>query len=118
MKDIIYNNKKLPVDEKGFLKNLDDWDEDVAKILAEREGISDLAGEKLEIIHFMRKYFAKHHVFPILKYACQTLHQGSECVGDSFGNPITAWKIAGLPEPSNITFVNIDGKHFHMEECC
>jgi tRNA 2-thiouridine synthesizing protein E len=118
MKEIIYKNKKLVVDEKGFLENSTDWDENVARILAEREGVTDLSGDRLEIIHFIRNYYAKHHVFPILKYVCKSLHHGGECVNDNFGNPMVAWKVAGLPEPSNITFVNLDGKHFHMEECC
>ncbi|MFH1217787.1 MAG: TusE/DsrC/DsvC family sulfur relay protein [Pseudomonadota bacterium] len=118
MKEIIYQNKKLSVDEKGFLKNLTDWNEDVARILAEREGVSDFSDERLEIVRFIRSYYENNHVFPILNYVCKSLHLHRECVVDNFDNPMVAWKIAGLPEPSNIHFVNLDGKHFHMEECC
>ena len=41
MPDIDVNGKKIEVDEDGFLVNLDDWDEDVAKYLAEQEGINE-----------------------------------------------------------------------------
>ncbi|OKY75481.1 MAG: hypothetical protein BM485_06975 [Desulfobulbaceae bacterium DB1] len=118
MKKIAYKNTKLSVDEKGFLKNPADWNEDVARILAEREGVMNFSDEKLELIHFIRNYYATHHVFPILNYVCKSLHRQRECVSDNFGNPMVAWKIAGLPEPSNISFINLDGKHFHMDECC
>jgi tRNA 2-thiouridine synthesizing protein E len=109
---------KILVDENGFLARAEDWNEDVAHILAEREGVKDLTDEKMEIVRFMRNYYAKHHAFPILNYVCKNIHQPRECVSGAFDNPMTAWKIAGLPDPSTISFVKIDGDHYHMEECC
>ncbi|MFZ5761098.1 MAG: TusE/DsrC/DsvC family sulfur relay protein [Thermodesulfobacteriota bacterium] len=106
------------VDANGFLVDPNAWNEDVARVLAGREGVTGFSDEKLEIIRFIRNYYAKHHVFPILNYVCKSLRHQRECVSDSFGNPMVAWKIAGLPEPSNISFVSLDGTHFHMEECC
>ena len=118
MTDMKLEDKKIVVDVEGFLTNFDDWDEEVARGLAEREGVAELSSGKLEIVRFMREYYKKFHAFPILNYVCKNLHQSRECVSEKFINPMKAWKIAGLPHPSGIHFVAVDGEHFHMEECC
>lgn len=118
MPEISLKNKKVTLDQGGFLADPKEWDENVARTLAKREGVMDLSKEKMEIIRFMRNYYEKHNAFPILNYVCKNIHQPRECVSDEFSNPMTAWKIAGLPEPSNIHFVNLDGEHYKLEECC
>ncbi len=118
MTEFILNDKKIAVDAEGFLANIDDWTEDVAYGLAEREGVKDLSSDKLEIVRFMREYYKKFHAFPILNYVCKNIHQPRECVSEKFIDPMKAWKIAGLPHPDGINFVALDGKHFRMEECC
>ncbi len=97
---------KITVDKDGFLANIDDWSEQVARVLAAREGITDLPEEKLDILRFMRGYYAKHHFFPIVRYVCKSVHQPNDCVTEQFIDPVTAWKIAGLPNPGEevITF--------------
>jgi len=37
--------KTIEIDEDGFLSHLDDWNEDVAQVLATREDISSLSPE-------------------------------------------------------------------------
>jgi TusE/DsrC/DsvC family sulfur relay protein len=118
MKEVRYAEKKFTVDEKGFLADPTQWDEDVARALAEREGIADFSKVDMDIVRFMRKYYEKFHAFPILNYVCKNIHQPRECVDKKFVNPMRAWKIAGLPEPSTITFETLDGEHYHLEECC
>lgn len=118
MSDRRDTSEKLHVDEHGFLVDSQQWDEDVARMLARREGIDDLSSAKMDIVRFMRNYYEKFHAFPILNYVCKNLDQPRECVGSEFDNPMLAWKIAGLPEPSTISFVKLDGEHYHMEECC
>ena len=110
--------KKIHLGREGFLVNVDEWNEDVARTIAEREGLKDLSGKKMEIVRFMRDYYKKYQAFPILNYVCKNLDQPRECVTDEFSNPMIAWKIAGLPEPTNIHFVSFDGEHFQLEECC
>jgi TusE/DsrC/DsvC family sulfur relay protein len=90
---------KITVDEDGFLANIDDWSEQVARVLAAREGIADLPEERLDILKFMREYYGKHHFFPIVRYVCKNVHQPNNCVTEQFIDPVTAWKIAGLPNP-------------------
>jgi len=106
-------NTKIIIDEEGFLKEKSNWNEEIAKIIAEHEGIRYLNSDKLKIINFMRKYYDKHHNFPILGYVCrQTGDHSRDCVAREFVDPMKAWKIAGLPKPPNIFFTSFDKKKF------
>jgi TusE/DsrC/DsvC family sulfur relay protein len=90
---------KIMIDDDGFLINLEDWTESVARILAKREGIGDLSEDKLDILKFMREYYKKYNFFPIVRYVCKNVHQPGACVTEQFSDPVRAWKIAGLPNP-------------------
>jgi tRNA 2-thiouridine synthesizing protein E len=90
----------------------------VAQALAAREGVPELNEAMLEVIRFLRTYYKKFNAFPILNYVCKNIHQPRECVSEEFINPEKAWKIAGLPRQEGIHFVNVDGKHYLLEECC
>ena len=118
MNEIEYAGKKVEIDDDGFLVDSEDWDEGIAQVLAEREGVGNLSDDKIEIIKFMRAYYKKFNAFPILNYVCKNIHQPRECVSEEFINPEKAWKIAGLPKQSGIHFVAVDGKHYLLEECC
>ena len=81
------NGKKILVDENGYLANQDDWNEEVAYALAAQEGFNSLSTEQMDIIRFMREYFLKYKVFPILNNVCRIAHQPKECVNEQFINP-------------------------------
>jgi TusE/DsrC/DsvC family sulfur relay protein len=89
----------IDVDEDGFLFRLEDWTEEVARALAAREGIPDLSGDQIDILLFMRQYYLKHKFFPIVRYVCKNVGQPRNCMTEKFIDPVTAWKIAGLPNP-------------------
>lgn len=110
--------KKINLDDEGYLTNSEDWSPDVARKLAEREGLAPLSDEQISIIQFMRDYYGKFNAFPILNQVCKNVHQPRECVNEEFINPEKAWKLAGLPKLSGINFVSVDGKNYIMEECC
>jgi tRNA 2-thiouridine synthesizing protein E len=118
MSTLEYNGKKILVDENGYLANQDDWNEDVAYALAAQEGFNSLSTEQMDIIKFMREYFLKYKVFPILNNVCRIAHQPKECVNEQFINPEKAWKIAGLPKQDGVHFISLDGKHYTMEPYC
>ena len=94
--------RKIAVDEEGYLLNGADWDERVACVLAEREGVEELTEERIAIIKFMRDYYTKFNYFPILDAVCLRVHQPHACVREKFMHPLTAWKIAGLPKPDDV----------------
>jgi TusE/DsrC/DsvC family sulfur relay protein len=66
-----FKGKKILVDENGYLANQNDWNEEVAIALAAHEGINSLSREQMDIINFMREYFLKYKVFPILNNVCR-----------------------------------------------
>ena len=53
------NGKSLEVDEEGYLSNLNDWEKDVAEIMAKEDGI-DLGEDHWEIINFLREYYEEY----------------------------------------------------------
>jgi tRNA 2-thiouridine synthesizing protein E len=118
MTENIETGKDITVDGEGFLLNPENWDDDIARGLAKREGIGELTDEMMEIVKFLRAYYRKFNAFPILNYVCKNIHQPRDCVSEEFINPEKAWRIAGLPKIDNIHFVSVDGKHYLLEECC
>lgn len=118
MVTLVCNGQHVSLDEAGFLVDLNDWNEEVAGALAFKEGIDVLSAEQLDIIRFMREYFLKYKVFPILNNVCRIAHQPKECVNEQFIDPERAWKIAGLPKQDGVHFVTLDGKHYFMEPYC
>lgn len=107
---IEFGDRKIKLDAEGYLENSKDWSEELAYVLAEREGIGRLTGEKMAIICFLRNYYHEFHAFPILRSVCRNLHKPRECVNESFIDPMKAWKIAGLPHLEGIDFVSTDEK--------
>lgn len=99
MPEILQDRIRIAVDHDGFLVSREDWNEAVAGVLASREGITQLSEKQLEILRFLRDYHREHVHFPIVRAVCRTVHQPRTCVTDLFGDPVQAWKIAGLPNP-------------------
>jgi len=100
MSELSYSGLKMHVDDEGYLENPDEWNEKVACALAEQEGVDELTAERMEIIRFLRDYYKKYNFFPILRSVCKNIHQPRECVNEQFMDPLTAWKVAGLPKPN------------------
>jgi tRNA 2-thiouridine synthesizing protein E len=72
MDTFIYQSKKYPVDEHGFLIDRDDWDEEFAKGKAEESGILDgLTDEHWKIIGFIRESFKKGGECPTVHQTCK-----------------------------------------------
>jgi tRNA 2-thiouridine synthesizing protein E len=118
MTTTLSTGKQLLVDENGYLIRSEDWDEEVAMALAAQEGLPSLSPDQMVIIRFMRGYFLKNGVFPVLKQVCRITHQKGDCVYQQFVNPEKAWKIAGLPKQDGVHFVSLDGEHYFMEPYC
>lgn len=107
------SKKNIVVDDEGFLVDPSLWDEDVAEILTKKEGIERLTYDKLLILRSLREHWEKFHSFPILGKICKEVGATrKDCVSLEFANPLTAWKLAGLPKPSNIFFTSFDGKKY------
>lgn len=90
---------EVKVDEEGYLLNYEDWNEQVARIMAEKEGLGELTKDKMDILEFIRRFYEEHKFFPIVRAVCKNVHQPKDCLTEKFMDPVTAWKIAGLPNP-------------------
>lgn len=99
MPEILQERFRIDVDRDGFLVCREDWSEDVARVLAVREGIALLSEKQLDILRSLRDYHREHAFFPIVRAVCRTVNQPRTCVTDLFGDAVKAWKLAGLPNP-------------------
>ncbi len=100
MSVLVLDDAKINLDDEGYLENPDDWNEKVACAMAEREGVEELTVDRMEIIKFLRDHYKKYNFFPVLGSICRNVHQAKGCVVDKFMDPLTAWKVAGLPRPN------------------
>ena len=58
---ITVGGREILLDAEGYLCDLDDWSEEFAVALAEREGLA-LTGEHWEVIRYLREYYREHGV--------------------------------------------------------
>jgi len=97
---IEYGETKIALDDEGYLQDIKEWNEHIACGIAFQEGIDELSKERMDVIKFMREYYMQYNSFPILGSVCKNIHQPKDCVNEDFMDPLKAWKIAGLPKPS------------------
>lgn len=107
---IEYGGLTIAVDEEGYLASGEDWNDKIACALAENAGVDELTKDRLDIIRFMRDYYKKYDFFPILRAVCKNVHQAKDCFSEKFLDPLTAWKIAGLPKPDEHVIADLRGE--------
>jgi len=94
--------KELEVDEDGFIQDPDAWDVQVAAGLAEGEGIADLTEEHWKVITYLRDYYLKFGIAPMIRKLCKDTGFNLKYIYDLFpsGPAKGACKLAGLPKPT------------------
>ena len=102
------NGKSLEVDEEGYLSNLNEWEKDVAEIMAKEDGI-DLGNDHWEIINFLREYYEEYQIAPAVRVLTKAVGKKlGKDKGNSkylyelfpYGPGKQACKFAGLPKPT------------------
>lgn len=93
--------KQLELDADGNLKNMADWNEDVAKELAKEEGIEELTERHWAVINFMRKEFQEKGDAPSIRKLTKESGVNTKELYELFpkGPAKKAARIAGLPKP-------------------
>jgi tRNA 2-thiouridine synthesizing protein E len=86
-------------DESGLLLNPREWDEELAQAIAYREGVGPLTDAHWRIIYALRTHYAQFAVAPAISHVCLTEGMQRFCAHDLFHSCLTAWKVAGLPDP-------------------
>ena len=102
------NGATIEHDEEGYLSDLTQWNEDVAAILANDEGI-EMTDEHWEVVNFLRNYYEEYQIAPAVRVLTKAVKKklGPE-KGNSkylyelfpYGPAKQACKIAGLPKPT------------------
>lgn len=93
--------KQLEFDEDGNLKNLSDWNEDIAKQLAKEEEINELTDRHWAVVNYMRKEFQVKGDAPSIRRLTKESGVDTKELYALFpkGPAKKAAKIAGLPKP-------------------
>jgi tRNA 2-thiouridine synthesizing protein E len=108
MASIDVDGKSLEVDDDGYLVDWQEWTEGVATQMAKDEGL-DLSDEHWEIIKFLRDYFQKYQIAPMIKILTKEIGKtmGKEKGNTKYlyqlypaGPAKQACKYAGLPKPT------------------
>ncbi len=93
--------------EEGFLKNLNDWNEEIALEIAEANAI-EITDAHWEIIKFIRNYYLQYQHLPNARIFVKAVrHTFGEEIGNSRylhrlfpeGPLKFSCKIAGIPKP-------------------
>jgi tRNA 2-thiouridine synthesizing protein E len=93
------------VDDEGYLVDPGEWNEEIAEVLAAREGIA-LTADHWDVIRFMRDYLDDHQVAPdarfVIKHLAERHGPGSRNMLFElfpYGYVKQACKIAGMKRP-------------------
>lgn len=101
MDTAILSGVQIEFDADGHMKNLDQWNEEIAKELAKMEGIDVLTEDHWKVINFMRKEFKEKGDAPSIRKLTKESGIDTKTLYALFpkGPAKKAAKIAGLPKP-------------------
>ncbi|MCL6100753.1 MAG: TusE/DsrC/DsvC family sulfur relay protein [Bacteroidetes bacterium] len=96
-----YAGKTVELDADGNLANQADWSEDIAKSLAQEEGINGLTERHWVVVNYMRKEFQTKGDAPSIRKLTKESGVDTKELYSLFpGGPAKkAARIAGLPKP-------------------
>ena len=102
------NNTIIETDPLGYLLDVNQWNQDVALAIAEKENLQ-LTEAHWEVIHFVRDYYKEYKTSPAIRMLVKAMAQK---LGEDKGNSRylqrlfpdgpakQATKLAGLPKPA------------------
>jgi tRNA 2-thiouridine synthesizing protein E len=108
MATIEVDGKNFEVDEDGYLQDWQEWNENVAKKMSKDDGL-ELTDSHWEIIKFLREYFEKYQIAPMIKILTKEI---GKTMGPDKGNTKYLYELypagpakqacryAGLPKPT------------------
>ena len=102
MPSIEVNGRTIELNEEGFLLNPEEWDEHVARILAEKEeGIASMSEEHWSVVNYIRGYYLEKNLAPMVRKVCKSTGFPLKHIFELFpsGPAKGACKVAGLPKP-------------------
>ncbi|MCK4656216.1 MAG: TusE/DsrC/DsvC family sulfur relay protein [candidate division Zixibacteria bacterium] len=102
MADLVVGDFTVEVDEDGFIQEPEKWNEAVAKVLAQTEGVEDMTDEHWHLVNYLRDYYAKFGIAPMIRKLCKETGFPLKKVYELFpsGPAKGACKVAGLAKPT------------------
>lgn len=102
MPELLVEGRTYEVDEEGFLQDAELWSEDVAKDFATTESIAELTPEHWKIILYIRDYYQKYGIAPMVRKLCKETGSTLDGIYKLFpsGPAKGACRVAGLPKPA------------------
>jgi tRNA 2-thiouridine synthesizing protein E len=86
-------------DEDGFLVDPGLWSEELARRLAETDGIGPLGESHWRVMHFLREHHLAHGTLPPISYVAWVLGLDAHRLRELFHGERELWRLAGLPNP-------------------
>ena len=99
----------LETDAQGYLRRLDDWDEDVARVMARADDI-ELDDDHWEVLYFLKEYYDQYQLAPPVRILTKAIAKrlGKDKGSSRYlyrlfpdGPAKQACRYAGLPKPTN-----------------
>jgi len=86
-------------DEDGYLVSPEVWDERLAGEIAKEEGVEPLTEKHWRVLNHIRAKFFRIGALPNMRRVCRETALSRSEIYDLFGGCLSAWRIAGLPNP-------------------
>jgi len=98
-----YSDKKVEVDEDGFIQEPDEWTEELAVAMAKAEAVDDMTEEHWKVVNYLRNYYIEFGVAPMIRKLCKQTGFPLKKIYELFpsGPAKGACKVAGLPKPTS-----------------
>jgi tRNA 2-thiouridine synthesizing protein E len=92
----------VEVDEDGFIQEMDNWNEEIAKALATVEGVSAMSENHWKVVNYLRDYYQKFGIAPMIRKLCKETGFSLKEIYELFpsGPAKGACKVAGLAKPT------------------
>jgi TusE/DsrC/DsvC family sulfur relay protein len=105
---IAINGREIETDAEGYLAHLEDWSEEVAEYLSQRDNL-ELTQRHWQLLNWIRDYYQEHATAPNLRVMTRTIGNdlGEEWSDKKFlfdlfpyGPAKQAARYAGMPKPT------------------
>jgi tRNA 2-thiouridine synthesizing protein E len=93
---------EFEIDEEGFIKETEKWNETVAEDLAKGENAYPMNSDHWKVVNFIRNYYLKYGIAPPVRMVCKQTGFDQKYIYQLFpsGPAKGACKVAGLPKPT------------------
>ena len=95
------DDRSFDVDGDGFLSDPTVWNEEVARLIAKYDGITEMTEKHWAIVNFIRRNWEEKGMAPMIRLICQTTGVRLKEIYQLFplGPARGAFRVAGLPKP-------------------